>query len=149
MSKNKIKLFSEQSLSDYFRSNDVLSEAVAKALTGGQNKNEIVKEIVAKGWTCESAIQFVDSIQIELLKIILKKDTVALLEPAVAVLYLLIILFVSTWWKDAVFFLFFLAGWTIFWIGRFGIKHALVAIFRLPYNAIRLYRMTKRLKSNS
>ena len=87
--------------------------------------------------------------QIELLKNILQKDAMALLEPVFAVLGLIIILIVSTWWKNAVFFLFFLALWAISWILRRGIIHALVAIFRLPYNAISLYRMKKRLKSSS
>lgn len=76
----------------------------------------------------------------------LLEDTFNLVQPILALLVSLGVIFVSLLWEDALFFLIFVCFWAIWWILSLGVAKALTAIWRIPVNLVALYVLGKRLK---
>jgi len=68
----------------------------------------------------------------------LEEDAVHLGQPLVALLFVVGTLALSQWWEGALGLLILPAGWAVLWVLTGGIPKALAAVFRIPYNLIRL-----------
>ena len=74
----------------------------------------------------------------------LQKDLEVIAPPLAALIAAIVVVAISTIWEQALFLLFFIGLWAIFWMVGYGIPRAIGATFRIFANLVRLGLLLKR-----